>query len=59
MSKEKSQAEEKVKVVVLKPFRDKFDRTVRYAEGVELEVDVERAEDLVSRELVEYVEPIA
>ena len=50
--------EELVKIVVLKPFRDKLDKTTRYEVGEELEFDAERAEDVVSRELAEYAEPI-
>jgi len=50
--------ESKVKIVVLSPFRDKFDKSVRYEVGTELELDAERAEDVVTRELAEYVEPV-
>lgn len=49
---------ETVKIKVLKPFRDKFDKKVRYEAGAELEFETERAEDVVTRELAEYVEPI-
>lgn len=49
---------EAIKIKVLKPFRDKFDKKVRYEAGTELEFDPERAEDVVSRELAEYVEPL-
>lgn len=50
--------EELAKIVVLSPFRDKFDKNVRYDVGTELEFDAERAEDVVSRELAEYAEPL-
>lgn len=49
---------EKVKIVATQVFRDKFDNKVRYTPGTELEVDAERAEDLVTRELATYAEPI-
>lgn len=49
---------ETVKIKVLKPFRDKFDKKVRYEAGAELEFEAERAEDVVTRELAEYVEPV-
>lgn len=45
-------------IKVLKPFRDKFDKKVRYEAGAELEFEPERAEDVVNRELAEYVEPV-
>lgn len=51
-------AKELVKIVVLSPFRDKFDKSTRYEVGTELEFDAERAEDVVSRELAEYAEPL-
>lgn len=51
-------AKELVKIVVLKPFRDKFEKKTRYEAGTELEFDAERAEDVVTRELAEYVEPV-
>lgn len=47
-----------VKIKVLKPFRDKFDKKVCYEAGAELEFEPERAEDVVNRELAEYVEPV-
>ncbi len=46
------------KIKVLQPFRDKFEKSVLYAPGQELEFDASRAEDVVSRELAEYVEPL-
>lgn len=49
---------ETVNIKVLKPFRDKFVKNVRYKEGEELEFEPERAEDVVTRELAEYVEPV-
>lgn len=49
---------ETVKIKVLKPFRDKFDKKVRYEVGDELDLEQERAEDVTSRELAEYVESI-
>lgn len=42
---------EKVTVIVLEEFQDKFDHKTMYPAGTELEVDKERADDLVSREL--------
>ena len=42
---------EKVTVIVLEEFQDKFDHKTMYPTGTELEVDKERADDLVSREL--------
>ena len=50
--------ESKVKIVVLIPFRDEFDKGTRYDVGTELEFDAERAEDVVTRELAEYAEPL-
>ncbi len=49
---------EGVKITVVKSFRDKFDKKIRYDVGTELEFDAERAEDLVLRELAEYKDPI-
>lgn len=49
---------ETVKIKVLKPFRDKFDKKVRYEAEAELEFEPERAENVVTRELAEYVEPV-
>lgn len=42
---------EKVMVIVLEEFQDKFDHKTMYPTGTELEVDKERADNLVSREL--------
>ena len=47
-----------VKIVVVTPFRDKLDKTTRYEAGTELEFDADRAEDVVTRELAEYAEPL-
>ena len=46
------------KIKVLKPFRDKFNKSVLYEPGKELEFEASRAEDVVNRELAEYVEPL-
>ena len=46
------------KIKVLQPFRDKFEKSVLYAPGQELEFEDSRAEDVVNRELAEYVEPL-
>lgn len=51
-------AQELVKVVVKQLFRDKFAPTVYYKVGQELEFDAERAENLVSRGLVEYAKTV-
>lgn len=53
---EAAAVQETAKIKVLKAFRDKFDKKVLHKEGAELEFDTERAEDVVSRELAEYVE---
>lgn len=50
--------EVKVKIKVLRPFRDKFDKSVRYEPGQELEFEPDRAGDVVTRGLAEYPEPI-
>lgn len=50
--------EVKVGIKVLQPFRDKFDKTVRYEPGQELEFEPTRAEDVVTRGLAEYTDPI-
>ncbi|MDH8702359.1 hypothetical protein M2138_001721 [Dysgonomonadaceae bacterium PH5-43] len=55
MAKDKK---ETVKIKVLKPFRDKLDNKIRYVEGIELEFEAERAEDVISRGLAEYSEPV-
>lgn len=52
------EARELVKVVVKQFFRDKFKPTVYYKVGQELEFDAERAENLVSRGLVEYAKTV-
>ena len=46
-----------VKVLVLNEFYDKYDRTTLYTEGTELEVDIERAQDLQDRGLAKIAEP--
>lgn len=48
-----------ITVIVLAVFQDKFDHKTQYAPGTELQVDEERAGDLVSRGLakVKEVEP--
>lgn len=58
--KEKAEKTEtlKVKITVAKVFRDKFDKSVLYTPGQELEFEPERAEDVVSRGLAEYPEPL-
>ena len=48
-----------VTIIVQEPFRDKYDTTVVYKVDSELEVDPERAKDIVDRKLGRYVEPIA
>lgn len=47
---------DKVTIVVLKHFQDKFDHKTQYSVGKELQVDKERADDLVSRGLAEVKE---
>lgn len=49
---------EKVTIKVTQKFRDKFDKTVLYEVGQELEFEPERAEDVVARNLAEYVDPV-
>lgn len=54
---EKSKVETaKVKVSV--PFRDKTDEKVIFEVGQELDFEKERAEDVVTRGLAEYVLPL-
>ena len=53
-----AQAKANVKIKVVQVFRDKFNKAVRYEVGQELEFDAERANDVVSRKLAEYVDPI-
>lgn len=48
----------KVKVKVLQLFRDKYNKAVRYEVGQEVEFEQERADDVVSRKLAEYTEPL-
>ena len=52
------ETQELVKVVVKQLFRDKFTPTIYYKVGQELEFDAERAENLVSRGLVEYAKAV-
>ena len=47
---------EKVTVIVLEEFQDKFDHKTLYPVGTELEVDKERADDLVGRKLANIKE---
>ena len=47
---------EKVTLIVLEEFQDKFDHKTMYPTGTELEVDKERADDLVSRKLAKVKE---
>ena len=42
---------DKVTVIVLESFQDKYDHKTQYPVGTELQVDQERADDLVSRKL--------
>lgn len=45
-----------ITVIVLSAFQDKFDHKTQYPAGTELQVDEERAEDLVSRGLAKVKE---
>ncbi|RGN33864.1 hypothetical protein [Bacteroides oleiciplenus] len=45
-----------ITVIVLSVFQDKFDHKTQYPEGTELQVDKERADDLVSRGLAKIKE---
>nr|DAQ46377.1 MAG TPA: hypothetical protein [Caudoviricetes sp.] len=47
----------KVTIKVTEDFLDKFDTSVRYEVGTELEFEEERAKDVVNRGLAELVEP--
>lgn len=60
-AKATAKVEEKstAKITVVKAFRDKFNLSVRYEVGTEVEFEEERAADAVARELAQYVEPIA
>ena len=51
-------APETVKIVVKQTVRDKFKTTTYYKVGQELDFESERAEDVVSRGLAEYVTPV-
>ena len=52
-----AQAKENVRIKVVQTFRDKFNKAVRYEVGQELEFEAERANDVVNRNLAEFVEP--
>ncbi len=54
---EKSKVET-TKVKVLVPFRDKTDEKVIFEVDQELDFEKERAEDVVTRGLAEYVLPV-
>lgn len=45
-----------ITVIVLEAFQDKFDHKTQYPVGAELQVEKERAEDLVSRGLAKIKE---
>lgn len=47
-----------VKIKVKETFLDKFDTSVRYTPGTELQFEPDRAKDVVERGLAEYAEPI-
>ena len=53
-----AQAKANVKIKVVQVFRDKFNKAVRYEVGQELEFEAECANDVVSRKLAEFVEPL-
>lgn len=53
-----AQAKENVRIKVVQTFRDKFNKAVRYEVGQELEFEAERANDVVNRNLAEFVEPL-
>lgn len=62
MEKNKTQQkteEKKVSIRVAEDFLDKNDTSVRYEKGSVTVFDAERAADVVSRGLAEYVEPEA
>lgn len=48
---------DKVTVIVLESFQDKYDHKTQYPVGTELQVDQERADDLVSRKLTGIKKP--
>lgn len=54
----KDKEEVKVRIKVVQPFRDKFDKSIRYEVGQELEFEAARAGDVVTRGLAEYTDPI-
>lgn len=58
MEQQENVKPEKVKVTVVKVFRDKFNKSVLYNQGQELEFEPERAKDVVERGLAEYQEPL-
>ena len=45
-----------ISVIVMEAFQDKFDHKTQYPVGAELQVEKERAEDLVSRGLAKIKE---
>lgn len=53
-----TQAKENVRIKVVQTFRDKFNKAVRYEVGQELDFEAERANDVVNRNLAEFVEPL-
>lgn len=48
-----------ITVIVLEAFQDKYDHKTQYPVGAELQVDKERADDLVSRGLAKIKEEVA
>ncbi len=59
MATEAKTTETTAKVTVIKSFRDKNDKKIRFEVGAELEFDEDRAKDVVDRGLAQYVEPVA
>lgn len=47
-----------MKIKVKSVFLDKFDTSIRYTPGQELEFQPERAKDVVERGLADYTEPV-
>lgn len=54
----KDKEEVKVGIKVVQPFRDRFDKSIRYEAGQVLDFEASRAEDVVTRGLAEYADPI-
>ena len=52
-----TEVNETVKVKVVTPFRDKTNKEVIFEVGQELDFDKERADDVVTRGLAEYILP--